>query len=166
MQDTQKKRPRAEILCIGKAGQSFARQVESNPNLCKSCNLLILDDLELSPSSRAIYEGLVGASTFCVFGAASSKSILKVMSLLNSFPSLWQSMHFVLVHPFNFEGHDKAKKAKENSDFLVRQGAKVTDLYNQDLFNYADKNAKFDDGFAIMNGWIAKVINEHGEMPL
>lgn len=153
-----------EIICLGKAGQYFASYIGNNPERCKGCNVLILDNLESKIANRASVGSLAGSKRFCVFGASSSKNVSKVISYFDHWPAIWKLTHFVLIHPFNFEGNDRIKNAKETSDFIVRQGATVTDLYNQDLFQYVDKNAKFETGFLIMNGWIEKVIEEHRDV--
>ena len=63
-----------------------------------------------------------------------------------------------MVHPFNFEGEDRSKTAKNFSAFVTFQGSKKTDFRNQDLFKHIDTNAKFKDGFKIMNQWILSEI--------
>ena len=47
---------------------------------------------------------------------------------------------------------------------MTFQGSKKTDFRNQDLFKHIDKNAKFEDGFEIMNQWILSEIKQKEDL--
>ena len=145
------------LVCVGSVGKSLYQFLENNSQLF---NTLLLHHSDESAEQKEAWSNDFAKLIFCVLGASSTNNVLKVKSLFDRNPTLWRRTHFILVHPFNFEGEDKAKKAKEFSEFVTFQGSKKTDLRNQDLFEHIDGKAKFEDGFEIMSQWILTVINQ------
>ena len=143
------------LVCVGSVGESFFQFLKNKPKLC---NTLLLNQSDGIAEQKEVVSNDFAKLIFCVVGASSTNNILKIKSLFDHNPTLRQKTHFILVHPFNFEGEERAKTANEFSEFVSFQGSKKTDFRNQDLFKYIDKNAKFEDGFEIMNQWILSEI--------
>ena len=146
---------------MGSVGESFHQFLENKPKLYST---LLLNHSDGISEQNEVGPNDFAKLIFCVLGASSTNNVLKIKSLFNHNPTLWQKTHFILVHPFNFEGEDRSKTAKDFSEFVTFQGSKKTDFKNQDLFKHIDKNAKFEDGFEIMNQWILGVIEQNGDL--
>ena len=146
------------LVCVGGVGESFFQFLQSGGDNGQISNTLLLNRSDGIAEQTGMAPKDFAKLIFCVVGASSTNNILKIKSLFDHNPTLWQKTHFILVHPFNFEGEERAKTANEFSEFVSFQGSKKTDFRNQDLFKYIDKNAKFEDGFEIMNQWILSEI--------
>lgn len=146
------------LVCVGSVGENFFQFLENEKGSIKNFKTAFLNCSEKIDNLKDIRSSDFDDLVFCVLGAASTKNVLKVKSLLDLNPVLWHTTHFILVHPFYFEGEEKALKAKEFSQFVTNQRAKKTDLRNQDLFKFINDKTKFEDGFRIMNKWIFSII--------
>lgn len=146
------------LVCVGGVGESFFQFLLSGENNDQILNTLLLNRSDGIAEQTGMESQDFAKLIFCIVGASSTNNILKIKSLFDHNPTLWQKAHFILVHPFNFEGEERAKTAKDFSEFVSFQGSKKTDFRNQDLFKHIDKNAKFEDGYEIMNQWILSEI--------
>ncbi len=149
-----------KLVCVGSVGENFFHFLEDEKGSIKNFRTIFLNCSKEIENPKDIRSHDFDNLIFCVLGAASTSNILKVKSLLDLNPFLWQRTHFILVHPFNFEGEEKASKAKEFSQFVTYQRSKKTDLRNQDLFRHIKKDASFEDGYEIMNQWILAVLSQ------
>jgi len=146
------------LICVGGVGESFIQFLESDISKQVQFNTQILNSSDGKSEKIDLESYNYATSIFCLVGASSTINILKIKSIFDHNPTLWQRTHFILVHPFNFEGEERAKTAKDFSEFVSSQGSKKTDFRNQDLFKHIDQNAKFEDGYEIMNQWILSEI--------
>ena len=145
------------LVCVGSVGESFFLFLENKSQLF---NTLLLKQSDEIAEQKDVGSDDFAKLIFCVVGASSTKNVLKIKSLFDHNPALWQKTHFILVHPFNFEGEDRSKTAKDFSEFVTFQGSKKTDFRNQDLFKHINEKAKFEDGFKLMNKWIFSIIQQ------
>ena len=149
------------LVCVGSVGESFFQFIENKPKLF---NTLLLNRSDGIAEQTDVGSNHFAKLIFCVLGSSSSNNVMKVKRLFDHIPILWHKTHFILIHPFNFEGEDRSKTAKDFSEFVTFQGSKKTDFKNQDLFKHIDEKAKFEEGFEIMNQWILSEIKQNGDL--
>lgn len=152
------------LVCVGGVGETFLQFLNSGKDDAQSLNTLLIKPSDEIEQQKKLGSNDFAKLIFCVLGASSSNNVLQIKSLFDHNPTLWQKTHFILIHPFNFEGEEKSKTAQDFSEFVTFQGSKKTDFRNQDLFKHIDKNAKFEDGFKIMNKWILGVIEQRKDL--
>ena len=149
------------MICVGGVGESFCRFLEKGGNKDQELQALLLHRSNGSTEQKHLEADNFAKKIFCLLGASSTNNIVKIKSLYDLNPILWRKTHFILVHPFRFEGEDKAKKASDFSEFVTFQGSEKTDLNNQDLLKQPQlKNSQFEEGFEFMNQWILSIIQQ------
>ena len=151
------------LVCVGSVGESFFQFLENEPQLF---NTLLLHHSDEKTEQKEVGSNDLAKLIFCVLGASSTKNVLKIKSLFDHNPTLWQKTHFILVHPFKFEGEDRSKTAKNFSEFVTFQGSTKVDFRNEDLKNrkFVKKDASFEEAFEVMNQWILSEIKQKEDL--
>ena len=152
------------LICVGGVGETFFQFLEKERKKDQELQILLLNRSDGSIDQEYLDANNFAKKIFCLLGASSTNNIVKIKSLYDVNPILWRKTHFILVHPFRFEGEDKAKKASDFSEFVTFQGSEKTDLNNQDLLKQPSlKKAQFEEGFEFMNHWILSIIQQQGD---
>ena len=153
------------LICVGGVGKTFCQFFEKKKDKDQKLQILMLNRTDDKAERKDLGSNNFAKKIFCVLGASSTQNILKIKSLYDLNPLLWRKTHFILVHPFRFEGEDKAKKASDFSQFVTFQGSEKTDLSNQELLKQPGLiNAKFEEGYELMNQWIISVIQHQADI--
>ena len=149
------------LICVGGVGETFFQFLEKERKNDQELQTLLLSRSDGSIEQKHLEADNFAKKIFCLLGASSTNNIVKIKSLYDLNPILWRKTHFILVHPFRFEGEDKAKKASDFSEFVTFQGSEKTDLNNQDLLKQPQlKNSQFEEGYEFMNQWILSIIQQ------